>query len=217
MKEIKLELPIADLSGVCKSMNELKKAVEEYGKRDVIVRLGTALIESGVKCSAIIEGSNEEVILDFSEHDKMVAEEKDKRIAELEEMRNHLWEVGETQQRKRLEAEEEASELRKELISKNERMIELINEATEEREEKGYYKEKLSLLRTRCMEEARDDFDADRYGSLVIRKPEPSYEAERIAELEDRHQSDCIRINQLLTTIDVLTERYQKLREIHGL
>ena len=40
---------------------------------------------------------------------------------------------------------------------------------------------------------------------------------ERIAELEDRHQSDCIRINQLLTTIDVLTERYQKLREVHGL
>lgn len=39
---------------------------------------------------------------------------------------------------------------------------------------------------------------------------------ERIAELEDRHQSDCIRINQLLTTIDVLTERYQKLREVHG-
>ena len=83
MKEIKLELPIVDLSGVCESMNELKKAVEEYGKREVIVRLGTALIESGVKCSAIIEGSDEEVILDFSEHDKMVAEEKDAQIRGL--------------------------------------------------------------------------------------------------------------------------------------
>lgn len=40
---------------------------------------------------------------------------------------------------------------------------------------------------------------------------------QKIAELEDRHQSDCIRINQLLTTIDVLTERYQKLREVHGI
>ena len=39
---------------------------------------------------------------------------------------------------------------------------------------------------------------------------------ERISELEDLHQSDCVRINQLLTTIDVLTERYQKLREVHG-
>ena len=39
----------------------------------------------------------------------------------------------------------------------------------------------------------------------------------QVAELEDRHQSDCIRINELLTTIDVLTERYQKLREVHGL
>ena len=42
-------------------------------------------------------------------------------------------------------------------------------------------------------------------------------EDRRLAELEDRHQSDCIRINQLLATIDVLTERYQKLREAHGL
>ena len=83
MKEIKLELPIVDLSGVCEAMNELKKAVEEYGKREVIVRLGTALIESGVKCSSIIEGFDEEVILDFSEHDKMVAEEKDAKIREL--------------------------------------------------------------------------------------------------------------------------------------
>lgn len=39
----------------------------------------------------------------------------------------------------------------------------------------------------------------------------------RMSELEDRHQTDCIRINKLITTIDVLTERYQKLREIHGL
>lgn len=157
MKEIKLELPIVDLSGVCEAMNELKKAVEEYGKRDVIVRLGTALIESGVKCSAVIEGSDEEVILDFSEHDKKVAELKDRKIIDLEE---------------------EASELRKELISKNERIIELINE----------------------IEEIKKDWCFA-----------------RMSELEDRHQSDCIRINQLLTTIDVLTERYQKLREVHGL
>ena len=90
MKEIKLELPIVDLSGVCESMNELKKAVGEYGKREVIVRLGTALIKSGVKCSAIIEDSDEEVILDFSEHDKKVAEEKDSQMALLENI-NKAW------------------------------------------------------------------------------------------------------------------------------
>lgn len=38
-----------------------------------------------------------------------------------------------------------------------------------------------------------------------------------VAEYDDRHQSDCIRINQLLVTIDTLADRYAKLREIHGL
>ncbi len=39
----------------------------------------------------------------------------------------------------------------------------------------------------------------------------------RIAELEARHQSDCITINQLNTALDVMTEKYQRLRNIHGL
>lgn len=31
-----------------------------------------------------------------------------------------------------------------------------------------------------------------------------------------RHQSDCITINQLYTTIDVIVDRYANLRKIHG-
>jgi hypothetical protein len=33
---------------------------------------------------------------------------------------------------------------------------------------------------------------------------------------EQRHQSDCITINQLYTTIDVIVDRYANLRKIHG-
>lgn len=40
---------------------------------------------------------------------------------------------------------------------------------------------------------------------------------DKIAKLEDRHQSDCITINQLQTTIDVLVDKLARLREIHGL
>lgn len=36
-------------------------------------------------------------------------------------------------------------------------------------------------------------------------------------KLNDRHQSDCITINQLQTTIDVLVDKLARLREIHGL
>ena len=36
-------------------------------------------------------------------------------------------------------------------------------------------------------------------------------------KLNDRHQSDCITINQLHTTIDVLVDKLARLREVHGL
>lgn len=36
-------------------------------------------------------------------------------------------------------------------------------------------------------------------------------------KLNDRHQSDCIEINKLQTTIDVLVDKLAKLREVHGL
>lgn len=40
---------------------------------------------------------------------------------------------------------------------------------------------------------------------------------DKIAKLNDRHQSDCIKINQLNVVIDVLVEKYARLREAHGL
>lgn len=39
----------------------------------------------------------------------------------------------------------------------------------------------------------------------------------KISILNDRHQSDCIEKTQLHTALDVMTEKYQKLRDIHGL
>ena len=39
----------------------------------------------------------------------------------------------------------------------------------------------------------------------------------RMKEANDRHQLDCIRINQLQVALDIVVERYQKLREVHGL
>lgn len=36
-------------------------------------------------------------------------------------------------------------------------------------------------------------------------------------KLNDRHQDDCIKINQLNTTIDVLVDKLSRLREVHGL
>lgn len=158
--------------------------------------------------------------LDFSEHDKKVAEEKDKRIAELTE---ELWKINEDFK----QSESENTALRAE----NEQLYERINDLEfgdnqriEELEKENAKLEKTIqsmrathiLLRQRCKGEAVEFFDRNMFGSLIISSP-PLEDSKRISELEDRHQSDCIRINQLLATIDVLTERYQKLREVHGL
>lgn len=33
---------------------------------------------------------------------------------------------------------------------------------------------------------------------------------------DERHQSDCITINQLQTALDVIVDRYANLRKVHG-
>lgn len=40
---------------------------------------------------------------------------------------------------------------------------------------------------------------------------------QKISALNDRHQSDCIEKTQLHTALDVMAEKYQRLRDIHGL
>lgn len=39
----------------------------------------------------------------------------------------------------------------------------------------------------------------------------------KLGALEDRHQSDCIEINRLNTALEVILDKYQRLKEIKGL
>ena len=105
--------------------------------------LRSTLIEFGVdvKDFKVEETGKVTFEIDFSEHDKKVAEEKDRKIAELEK---------------------------------------IIDEKSG-----GWGKCGLTLS--------------------------------EIIELQERHQSDCIEINRLHTALEVMTEKYVKLREIHGL
>lgn len=181
-----LEFPKVDLTKVTDAMEDvntsLRKLAEEIQKRkdDAMAMAFTRhicdlLSENGVvvKVTEIEQTRNAEnkfeaeygfafTGLDFSEHDKMVAEEKDAQIRELKRQIEDLEAI--------------IADGKKLDISVSENGVSVGCECG------GYHLAK-----------------------------------ERIEELEDRHQSDCIRINQLLTTIDILTERYQKLREVHGL
>lgn len=75
----------------------------------------------------------------------------------------------------------------KEIIEKNQRMIELIEEL-------------------QAVKAENSEYHGNAFGA-----------AERLEELEDRHQSDCIEINRLNVALEVITEKYMKLREVHGL
>ena len=41
--------------------------------------------------------------------------------------------------------------------------------------------------------------------------------AYEFAELQDQHQQDCIKINQLHVTIDILVDKYSRIRNIVGM
>ena len=121
------------------------------------------LIKNGVsaKCCEIItdnEGnvSASEPFLDFSEHDKMVAEEKDKRIEEL-------------------------------------------------KKQIGGYRERNILLRQRCTAEARDFWDKDMFGSLVVTVPKKS-NAESLIHVEQKY---------IIISMMRLTKRQEELLLSH--
>lgn len=62
------------------------------------------------------------------------------------------------------------------------------------------------------------DYNDDLKRQVNEKADVPFYdESEEIAKYRRQHQDDCITINQLHTTLDVLVERYANLRKIHGL
>ena len=62
------------------------------------------------------------------------------------------------------------------------------------------------------------DYSNDLKRQISEKADVPFYdESAEIAKYRRQHQDDCITINQLQTTLDVLVDRYANLRKIHGL
>ena len=169
-----------------------------------------ALNENGIH--VIAERSFDKIKFDFSEHDKKVAEEKDAKIRELKRNIKDLEVIISDGKKPDISVSENGVSvgcecggyhLAKERIAELEKQI-------------GDYRERNMLLRQRCKGEAIEFFDRNMFGSLIISCP-PLEDSKRIAELEDRHQSDCIEINRINVALEVMTEKYMKLREVHGL
>lgn len=75
--------------------------------------------------------------------------------------------------------------------------------------------EKINELQTEL--DKMCDYNDDLKRQVNEKADVPFYnESAEIAKYSRQHQDDCITINQLHTTLDVLVDRYANLRKIHG-
>lgn len=193
-----------------------------------------ALNEKGIH--VIANKTFDEFRFDFSEHDKKVAEEKDKQIAELEKIINEKlgkWDNLGISFAEILELEDENEEAKRKIkdleaiiadgkkpdVSVSENGVSFGCECG------GYHlaKEKIKVLekenaeldhmRKSWMETAQKWSELN--SGLQDKIANLECVSERMSELEDRHQSDCIEINRLHTALEVMMEKYVKLKEVH--
>nr|DAI05589.1 MAG TPA: CASP8-associated protein 2 [Herelleviridae sp.] len=102
---------------------------------------------------------------------------------------------------------EENARLEKENADIQSNHMKLYNNTKDEIRE---LKAEIERLRAKCGEVPCEQFDC------LCEKEEIDIEA-LICELQDQHQQDCIRINDLTTTIHVLSGLYSTLRKTVGM
>lgn len=128
--------------------------------------------------------------LDFSEHDKQFKE----RIGFLTRKNEALF--------------DEKQELKQRIEELESRKTESFDKVPDSITIDGY---KCKIINTeRGLYISRDEIY-----SIIDKEKEPL--KQKCKELEDRHQSDCIEINRLNTTIDVLIHKVEYLRQFAGL
>lgn len=139
--------------------------------------------------------------LDFSEHDKVFED----KIAKLEKKNKDL-ESCFTQ--KEQDSTDMIMELKQHIAELESKETESVNEMPDSITIDGY---KCKIIKTKSgLYISRDEIY-----SIIDKEKEPL--KQKCKELDNRHQSDCIEINRLNTTIDVLIHKVEYLRQFAGL
>lgn len=191
--------------------------------------LRSTLIEFGVdvKNFKVDETGKVTFEIDFSEHDKKVTEEKIERLESAYHRHKsricNLESENQSLKRKIEDLETVIAGGKKQDISVSENGISVGCECG------GYH---LAKERIKVLEKENSELDhmrkswletAQKWSELNSELQNKISEIEkdccfaRMSELEDRHQSDCIEIDRLNVALEVMTEKYMKLREVHGL
>ena len=135
--------------------------------------------------------------LDFSEHDKVFED----KIADLKK------DYG-TVSRLLSDYQQENESLKQRIAELESKETESFDEVPDDITIDGY---KCKIIKT----ESGLYISRDEIYSIIEKEKEPL--KQKCKELEDKHQSDCIEINRLNTTIDVLIHKVEYLRQFAGL
>ena len=159
--------------------------------------------------------------LDFSEHDKVFEDKIAKLEKEVAEWKAEAREIKKNRDeqlksfRKAVEPyvdilhmHETIAELKQRIAELESKETESVNEMPDSITIDGY---KCKIIKT----ESGLYISRDEIYSIIDKEKEPL--KQKCKELEDRYQSDCIEINRLNTTIDVLIHKVEYLRQFAGL
>ena len=201
------------------SENALETLVDELYKNGIAVE--------GYELTGRASGEPKKVLrtvfeLDFSEHDKVFEDKIAKLEKENKALNSYL-----------VQREQDSTDmimkLKQEKSDKNEKIAELAceNESLKQRIAE------LESKETETLDEVPDSITIDGYKCKIIKTERGLYISrdeiysiidkekeplkQKCKKLEDRHQSDCIEINRLNTTIDVLIHKVEYLRQFAGL
>lgn len=199
------------------SENALCKLIDELRKNGVIAEISQVTME---KPEAVIKELRTIIELDFSLHDKVFEDKIARLEKEAAEWRAEAKEIKKNSDeqlksfRKGIEPyvdllhmHETIAELKQRIAELESKETENVNEIPDSITIDGY---KCKIIKA----ESGLYISRDEIYSIIDKEKEPL--KQKCKELEDKHQSDCIKINRLNTTIDVLIHKVEYLRQFAG-
>lgn len=169
-------------------MSEYEQVIDEIVKHGVVVKVNKIVDDNYIPYERKYVGCVVE--LNFSEHDKVFEDKIAKLEKENKALNSYL-----------VQREQDSTDmimkLNQEKLDKNEKIAELTckNQSL---------KQRIAELESKKTETCENE-------------PKISDSAPSREWYENRHQSDCIEINRLNTTIDVLIHKVEYLRQFAGL
>lgn len=218
-------------------MSEYEQIIDEIVKHGVAITVNKIVDDNDIPHERKYVGSV--VKLDFSKHDKVFEDKIDEQKNEISMLKSlidnyrdaesKLFDENKELKQRIAELESENKQLKHDIDKMATSRSEWIDKAVEWQQKC----EKLESKETESLDEVPDSITIDGYKCKIIKTESGLYISrdeiysiidkekeplkQKCKELEDKHQSDCIEINRLNTTIDVLIHKVEYLRQFAGL